>query len=112
MTLCRSELVSFRKHLAFQISFFFHSLGVFIFVHLAPIYRYFVEFTREIHGVWRDAWYNVNYDTKKAPTMRENPAFRIKPQSQIILRDFDAPVNVAEKYIQRLTGYLQVRFSL
>ena len=44
--------------------------------------------------------------------MRENPAFRIKPQSQIILRDFDAPANVAETYIQRLTGYLQVRFSL
>lgn len=39
--------------------------------------------------------------------MRENPAFQYTPQSQIILRDFDAPVNVAEKYIQRLTGYLQ-----
>ncbi|XP_022807962.1 uncharacterized protein LOC111344964 [Stylophora pistillata] len=25
------------------------------------------EFTSEIRGVWRDAWYNVNYDTKKAP---------------------------------------------
>ncbi|XP_022807966.1 uncharacterized protein LOC111344968 [Stylophora pistillata] len=67
-----------------------------------------VEFTSEIHGVWRDAWYNVNYDTEKAPTMRENPAFRDTPQSQIILRDFDTPVNVAENYIQRLTGYLQV----
>ncbi|PFX12464.1 Neuropilin-1 [Stylophora pistillata] len=67
-----------------------------------------IEFTSEIHGVWRDAWYNVNYDSKKASTMRENPAFQDTPQSQIILRDFDAPVNVAENYIQRLTGYLQV----
>ena len=63
-----------------------------------------------VHGVWRDAWYNVNYDTTKTSTMRENPAFQYTPQSQIILRDFDAPVNVAEKYIQRLTGYLQVIF--
>ena len=40
--------------------------------------------------------------------MRENPAFDPPPQSRIILRDFEAPVNVGEKYIQRLTAYLQV----
>ena len=44
--------------------------------------------------------------------MGEDPAFGSTPQSQITLRDFDAPVNVAENYIQRLTGYLQVIFSL
>lgn len=40
--------------------------------------------------------------------MRENPAFKIAVQSQIVLRDFDAPINVGEKYVQRLTSYLQV----
>lgn len=79
---------------------------------MPSIYFSFVEFTGDAQGVWRDAWYNVNYDTKKAPTMRENPAFRNPAQSQIILRDFDAPVNVADKYIQRLTSYLQVNHFL
>ena len=85
---------------------------MYIFVHLASIYLLFVEFTSEIHGVWRDTWYNVNYDTLRKPPMRDDPAFGRTPQSQITLRDFDAPVNVAENYIQRLTGYLQVIFSL
>lgn len=53
-------------------------------------------------------WYNVNYDAMKAPTMRQNPAFDPPAQSQITLRDFDAPINVGEKYVQRLTSYLQV----
>ena len=44
----------------------------------------------------------------KAPTMRQNPAFDPPAQSQIILRDFDAPINVGQKYAQRLTSYLQV----
>ena len=30
------------------------------------------------------------------------------PESRIILRDFDAPINLAENYVQRLTSYLQV----
>ena len=41
--------------------------------------------------------------------MRENPAFKSEIQSQIILRDFDAPVNVGTKYVQRLTSFLQVK---
>lgn len=90
----------------------FYSYGMFIFVHLASIYLLFVEFTSEIQGVWRDTWYNGNYDTLKEPRMGEDPAFGSTPQSQITLRDFDAPVNVAEIYIQRLNGYLQVIFSL
>ena len=42
--------------------------------------------------------------------MRENPAFKNPVQSQIILRDFDAPANMDNNYIQRLTSYLQVEF--
>jgi len=41
--------------------------------------------------------------------MRENPVFKGESQSQIVLRDFDAPVNVGTKYVQRLTSYLQVK---
>ena len=41
--------------------------------------------------------------------MRENPVFKGESHSQIILRDFDAPVNVGTKYVQRLTSYLQVK---
>ncbi|KAL9987564.1 hypothetical protein ACROYT_G001896 [Oculina patagonica] len=67
-----------------------------------------IEFPEEVHGVLREGWYNVNYDSKKAPTMRENPAFKLAVQGQIILQDFDAPNNVGEKYVQRLTSYLQV----
>ena len=69
-----------------------------------------LDSSRDARGVLREAWYNVNYNSKnsKAPTMRENPAFDPTPQSRIILRDFEAPVNVGEKYIQRLTTYLQV----
>lgn len=44
--------------------------------------------------------------------MRENPAFTPSAQSQIVLRDFDAPKNVGEKYVQRLTSYLQVKVIL
>ncbi len=71
-----------------------------------------VEFPEEVHGVLREGWYNVNYDSKKAPTMRENPAFKLAVQGQIILQDFDAPNNVGEKYVQRLTSYLQVNIFL
>ncbi len=40
--------------------------------------------------------------------MRENLAFKRPAESQIILRDFDAPANMVNYYIQRLTSYLQV----
>ena len=35
--------------------------------------------------------------------------FKGESHSQIILRDFDAPVNVGTKYVQRLISYLQVK---
>ena len=72
---------------------------------------FFVELSKDAHGVLREAWYNVNYNSKKAPTMRENPAFQPPAQSRIVLRDFDAPTNVGEKYVQRLTSYLQVQIA-
>ena len=68
--------------------------------------------TGDAHGVWRDVWNHVIYDTKTAPTMRENPAFGNRIASQVIIRDFDAPVNEDDYYIQRLTSYLQVNPSL
>ncbi len=44
--------------------------------------------------------------------MRDNPTFKSAVQGHIVLRDFDAPINVGEKYIQRLTSYLQVNIFL
>ena len=70
------------------------------------------EHADDAKGVLREGWYNVNYNSKKAPTMRDNPAFKPPAQSRITLSDFDAPINVGDKYIQRLTSYLQVNCHL
>ena len=68
-----------------------------------------VEFIGEARGVLREVWYNLNdFDLNRVVNMREHSVFNSPPESQIILRDFDAPVGVAEKYVQRLTSYLQV----
>ena len=69
------------------------------------------EHADDARGVLREGWYNVNYNSKKAPTMRDNPAFKPPAQSRITLSDFDAPINVGDKYIQRLTSYLQVHYN-
>ena len=71
-----------------------------------------VEFVEDAHGVLREGWYGVNYNSKISPTMRDNPLFKSAVESEIILRDFDAPVNMVENYIQRLTSYLQVELLL
>ena len=74
-----------------------------------------LEFSGQARGVLREAWYNLNnFDLNRVATMREHSVFKTPPESQIILRDFDAPVDVAEKYVQRLTSYLQVdlRFTI
>lgn len=71
-----------------------------------------VEFVRDARGVLREEWYSVNYNSKISPTMRDNPSFKSAVKSEIILRDFEASVNMAENYIQRLTTYLQVELSL
>ena len=67
-----------------------------------------VEFSGEAHGVLREAWYKLNNFDLNGATMRDHSVFETPPESQIILRDFDAPVDVAEKYVQRLTSFLQV----
>ena len=64
-------------------------------------------------GVLREVWYEVYVgDPKTVAAMRDHPVFKTPPQSQIILRDFDAPVDVADAYVQRLTTYLQVNPNL
>ena len=68
-----------------------------------------VEFSGQARGVLRETWYNLNdFDLNRIGTMREHSVFNSLPESEIILQDFDAPVDVAEKYVQRLTSYLQV----
>ena len=69
-----------------------------------------IESTREVHGVLREGWYKkYDYNSKKTSSMREYPLIQGPPESRIILRDFDAPINLAENYVQRLTSYLQVK---
>jgi len=72
----------------------------------------FLEFVKDAHGVLREGWYGVNYNSKMSPTMHDNPSFKNAVESEIVLRDFDAPVNMVENYIQRLTSYLQVDLLL
>jgi len=73
---------------------------------------FLVEFVKDAHGVFREGWYGVNYNSKISPTMRDNPSFKSAVESEIVLRDFDAPVNMVSNYIQRLTSYLQVELLL
>ena len=67
-----------------------------------------VEFSGQAHGVLRESWYNVNFDMNGVQTMRQHPVYKTPPQNQMILHDFDAPVDVGDNYVQRLTSYLQV----
>jgi len=74
-----------------------------------------VEFIGQARGVLREVWYNAaNMDLTRVATMRQHPVFKTSPQSRMILRKFDAPVNVGRYYVQRLTSYLQVnvRFTI
>ena len=76
-----------------------------------------VEYIGQARGVLREVWYGVTYmymDLNRVETLRQHPVFKTPPQNQMILRDFDAPVDVADYYVQRLTSYLQVnvRFTM
>ena len=71
-------------------------------------FTFFSEFTAQGRGVLREALYNVKFNMNRVATMREHPVFKTPPQNQMVLRDFDAPVDVADYYVQRLTSYLQV----
>ena len=63
-------------------------------------------------GVLREVWYKVYFNQKTVTNMRDYPVFKTPPRSQMVLRDFDAPVNVGNNYVQRLTSYLQVNLPL
>ena len=67
-----------------------------------------VEFPGQAHGVLRESWDNVNFDMNGVRTMRQHPVYKTPPQNQMILQDFDAPLDVGDNYVQRLTSYLQV----
>lgn len=81
---------------------------------LTTCFVFCLEFLGQARGVFREVWYQVDYLQRGLATVREQPVFKTPPQSQMILRDFDAPVNVADRYVQRLTSYLQVivRFTI
>ena len=67
-----------------------------------------VGFIGQARGVLREVWYNVDMDLNRTGTMRQYPVFKTPPRKQTILREFDAPFDEADKYVQRLTSYLQV----
>ena len=73
-----------------------------------------VEFFGQARGVLREVWYGVYMNLNEVATMRQHPVFKTPPRSQMMLRDFEAPVDVADSYVQRLTSYLQVivRFTI
>ena len=43
--------------------------------------------------------------------MREHPLIQGPPGSRIVLPDFDAPIDLEDRYAQRLTAYLQVNMK-
>ena len=69
---------------------------------------YVVEFSRHTMGVLREVWNEVYFDRRTITTLSEQPVFKTPPKRQMILRDFDAPVDEGDYYVQRLTSYLQV----
>ena len=84
--------VFFTRHLTQELS---HILSV-------------VELIGQARGVLREVWYNANMDENRVATMRQHPVFKTPPQSRMTLSEFDAPFDVGEQYVQRLTSYLQV----
>lgn len=40
--------------------------------------------------------------------MRDHPLIQGPPDSRIVLQDFDVPLDLEDRYAQRLTAYLQV----
>ena len=71
-----------------------------------------VEFIGQARGVLREVWYNVNMDLNRVATMHQHRVFKTPPESQWMLRDFDAPVTSGNSHVQRLTSYLQVNFDI
>ena len=68
----------------------------------------FIESSEGAHGVLRESWYDVNYNPMLAPTMKDNPEFMKNPQSSIAIDKFES-INIDERYLQRLSAYIQAR---
>ena len=67
----------------------------------------------EAKGVLRETWYQMkNYEARSKSIMREHPLIQGPPGSRIVLPDFDAPINLEDRYAQRLTAYLLVNMKV
>ena len=72
-----------------------------------------IESLTEAMGVLRETWYRLkNYEAWRKSTMREHPLIQGPPGSRIVLPDFDAPINLEDRYAQRLTAYLLVNIKV
>ncbi|PFX15365.1 G-protein coupled receptor GRL101 [Stylophora pistillata] len=68
-----------------------------------------IESLTEAKGVLRETWYRLrNYEARSRSIMRDHPLIQGPPDSRIVLQDFDAPLDLEDRYAQRLTAYLQV----
>ena len=57
----------------------------------------------------RETWYRMkNEGARSKSILREHPFIQGPPGSRIVLPDFDAPIDLEDRYAQRLTAYLQV----
>ena len=65
------------------------------------------ETQEEAHGVFRQTW-DKRLDYQQSVLLRDNPYFESPPSSSGIIPNFDAPVNAADNYGQRLLAYFQV----
>ena len=57
--------------------------------------------------MFRRTW-NKRLNYNYSDVLRDNPYFLSPPSSSSIIPDYDAPVNVANNYGQRLVAYFQV----
>ena len=68
-----------------------------------------IESLTEAMGVLRETWYGMKNDGARSKSiLREHPFIQGPPGSRIVLPDFDAPIDLEDRYAQRLTAYLQV----
>ena len=68
-----------------------------------------IESLTEAMGVLRETWYRMKNDGARSKSiLREHPFIQGSPGSRIVLPDFDAPIDLEDRYAQRLTAYLQV----
>ena len=63
-----------------------------------------------IRGILREVWYDAKFDATQREVYKENSVFSQVPNASHVIRDFDAPTNIGDNYVQRLSGYFQVCF--